>query len=92
MKIHVFSAAAAALLGLYFHIAAMEWLFLLSAVAGMISLEMVNSALERAVDLATEDLHPLAKQAKDMAAGAVLIYAFYSVAVGLIIFLPRVFS
>jgi undecaprenol kinase len=67
-----------------------EWIFILFAIGGMISLEMINSAIERVVDLVTEQYHPLAKQAKDIAAGAVLIYAILSVLIGLIIFIPKI--
>ncbi|MDS9201602.1 diacylglycerol kinase family protein [Streptococcus pneumoniae] len=52
---------------------------------------MVNSALERTVDLVTRERHPLAKQAKDMAAGAVLVFAVTSAIIGLLIFLPKWF-
>ena len=53
------------------------------------SLEIVNTALEAAVDLATPARHPLAKRAKDAAAGAVLLFSFASAVVGAIVFLPR---
>lgn len=48
----------------------------------VLSLELMNSALEAAIDLASPDLHPLAKYAKDAAAGAVLVSALFSVVVG----------
>ena len=69
-----------------------EWLFILAAIVGTITLELVNSAIERVVDLVTEEYHPLAKQAKDIAAGAVFLYAIFSVIVGFIIFLPKLIS
>lgn len=50
--------------------------------------ECTNSAVEKLVDLASPDFHPLAGQAKDIAAGASLICAVFSAAVGLYIFLP----
>jgi undecaprenol kinase len=50
----------------------------------------MNTAIERVVDLVTAEYHPLAKQAKDIAAGAVFVYAILSVIVGIIIFLPYV--
>ena len=61
----------------------MEWLFILVAIVGTITLELVNSAIERVVDLVTTEYHPLAKQAKDIAAGAVFVYAIFSVIVGI---------
>ena len=52
---------------------------------------MINSAIESVVDLASPEIHPLAKKAKDIAAGAVLIFAITSVVIGLIIFVPKWF-
>ena len=58
---------------------------------GMIlSLELVNTAMEAVVDLVTEERRPLAKLAKDTAAGAVLIAAIMAAGVGLLIFVPKV--
>lgn len=75
--------------GFVFSLTWMEWLFILLSIVGTITLELVNSAIERVVDLITVEYHPLAKQAKDIAAGAVFLYAIFSVIVGLIIFLPK---
>ena len=72
-------------------LSALEWCIIILLIAGMLALEMVNSAIERVVDLATQDIHPLAKAAKDIAAGAVLIYALASVVIACIIFLPKWF-
>jgi undecaprenol kinase len=69
----------------------MEWIVIILLISGMISAELFNSALERTVDLSTAELHPLAKQAKDMAAGAVLVFASASAIIGLLIFLPKWF-
>lgn len=72
-------------------LSSVEWFVVILLIGGMIALEMVNSALERVVDLATSDQHPLAKQAKDMAAGAVLVFAAASAIIGLLLFLPKWF-
>ena len=92
MKIHVVIALIVIGFGFYFSLSGIEWLFILLAISGTITLEMVNSSIERAVDLATDQIHPLAKEAKDFAAGAVLIYAIFSVIIGIIIFLPKIVS
>lgn len=89
IKIHVCVSGVVLLLGLWFSLSKIEWLFILLAIGGMIALELLNTAIERIVDLVTEEFHPLAKQAKDIAAGAVLIYAILSVIIGLIIFFPK---
>ncbi len=58
----------------------------------MIALELVNTAIESVVDLVTTERKPLAKVAKDTAAGAVLVAAIMAAIVGLIIFVPRIAS
>ena len=55
----------------------------------ILGLELVNTAVEAVVDLASEDYHPLAKKAKDTAAGAVLIAAIAAAVIGVIIFGPN---
>ena len=55
----------------------------------VISLEMINTSIEAIVDLCSPQFHPLAKIAKDVAAGAVLVVAFFSAVIGLMIFIPK---
>ena len=64
----------------------------LTMCALVLSLELLNSGLEAAVDLASPELHPLAKDAKDAAAGAVLVAALVSVMVGLWVLGPPLWS
>jgi undecaprenol kinase len=90
LQIHLVISVAVIFLGLIFAISRLEWIMVLFAIGGMLSLELMNTAVERVVDLATKDYHPLAKQAKDIAAGAVFIYAALSVIIGAIIFLPKI--
>ncbi|RID89459.1 diacylglycerol kinase family protein [Peribacillus asahii] len=92
IRIHSMMTVVVILLGTYVSLNWIEWLFVLIAVTGTVALELVNSALERVVDLVTEEYHPLARQAKDMAAAAVLLYAVFSVIVGIVIFLPKLIS
>ena len=65
---------------------------LLLTIASVLILEGLNTALEAAVDLASPELHPLAKIAKDVTAGMVLIAAIASVGVGLIILGPPLWA
>ncbi|WP_088008006.1 diacylglycerol kinase family protein [Indiicoccus explosivorum] len=81
----LFTVTAGVLTGLSY----VEWLIILLCIGGMIALELVNTALERAVDLASPEIHPIAGEAKDMAAGAVLVFAVASAIIGLLIFLPK---
>jgi len=88
LQIHFFFSVIVIFCGFLFHITKVEWLIVLLLFGGMFSIEMLNTAIEKVVDLVTDEYHPLAKKAKDIAAGAVLIYAIISIIVGLIIFLP----
>lgn len=72
--------------GVFFGISKMEWLFVLTAIFLVLVTELMNTAVEAAVDLAEPDIHPLAKAAKDTAAGAVLLAAVFAVIVGCIVF------
>ena len=88
-RFHAIAAVIVCFCGSYFGITKVEWLFVLTAIGGMLALELINTAIEKAVDLVSIEENPLAKAAKDTAAGAVLVYAIYSVLIGLIIFLPK---
>lgn len=92
IRIHLFAAVAVIILSIYFSISAIEWICIALAIGGMLSLELLNSAIERVVDMVTTDYHPLAKQAKDMAAGAVFVFALITVVIGIIIFIPKILS
>jgi len=71
-------------------ITAQEWAVLVLAMALVLSLEALNTAIELAVTLASPERHPLAKAAKDVSAAMVLVAAIASVIVGLIILGPRI--
>ncbi len=92
MRIHLVISIFVILAGAWLPLSTIEWIFVLIAIGGMLALELINSAIERIVDLVTADYHLLAKAAKDMAAGAVLVYAIMCVIIGLIIFLPKILS
>jgi undecaprenol kinase len=84
-QIHVFISVLVCIGGLALHFTKFEWIVILFLVGGMLAFELMNTALERVVDLVTKEFHPLAKSAKDAAAGAVFIYAILSVIIGIII-------
>ena len=90
MRFHFVSSIIVLIASFYFSISAMEWIFILFAIGGMFALELVNTAIELVVDLVTSDYQPLAKEAKDMAAGAVMVYAAISAIIGTVIFLPYI--
>ena len=68
------------------------WAVVAMCVGVQLAMETVNTAIEAIVDLASPDIHPLAKRAKDCAAGAALITACASVVVGLIVFVPALLA
>lgn len=88
-KIHSAIGLAAAMLGLLLGLDRYEWLALLLTIAGVLAAEGVNTAVEAAVDLASPGYHPLAKIAKDVGAGTVLLTAIAAVLVGMVLFLPH---
>ena len=92
LKIHFVIMALVIIAGFMFKISAMEWIVCLLLFAIVISLELINTAIETTVDIAMPDINEKAKYAKDIAAGAVLFSAIISVIIGLIIFLPKIFG
>ena len=87
-KIQLVIGATAVALGFTVSITSAQWLAVLFCIGLVISLEMINSAIERYCDLVTTDYHPGIKLIKDVAAGAVLVASITSLVVGLIIFIP----
>ncbi len=92
LRIQVFIAAVAVALGLGLGMSPIEWAVLLLTATFVLVLEIVNTVVETLVDLVSPDVHPLAKQAKDASAGAVLVGACGSVAVGAVLFVPRIWG
>lgn len=78
------------LMGIYFHLSPFEWIVLFLTIALVIGSELFNTALEKAVDLASPEIHPLAKKAKDAAAAAVFIFSIVAAVIGLFLFLPKI--
>jgi len=89
---HLVATIAVIALGFIFTIATAEWLFIIFAIGFVLSAELFNSSVEKIVDLVQPEEHKLAGQAKDMAAGAVLISAVIAAVIGLMIFLPKIIN
>ena len=87
-KIQIVSGLTAIILGFTVSLSSFQWLLVLFCIGLVISLEMINSAIERYCDLVTTDFHPGIRIIKDVAAGAVLIASIMSLIIGLIIFIP----
>jgi diacylglycerol kinase len=88
-RVHVFIAILAILLGIVLHISAVEFALVFVAITGVFIAEMFNTVFELCIDLVSPDHHPLAKIAKDVAAGAVLLSALLSIVIGLFVFGPH---
>lgn len=89
----VFQFCAALLVlafGYYFQITKTEWLIITLTIGFVLTFELTNTAIEEIVDSFTDQVHPSAKKAKDVAAGAVLVSAITAAVVGLMIFLPYI--
>lgn len=91
LRFHLLSAVVVIIAGIWTGISTTEWIILVLVMSLVIGAELFNTAMERVVDLASPDIHPLAKDAKDIAAGAVLVFASASVIIGILIFLPKWF-
>jgi diacylglycerol kinase (ATP) len=90
--LHLAATIAVVLLAFWLALAPAEWMALILAIVIVWSAEALNTAFERLCDVAHPDFHPLVKQAKDVAAAAVLIAVAGSIAVGFLIFGPRLLA
>jgi diacylglycerol kinase (ATP) len=86
LRIHFLVAAVVLVAALYFDVSKLELIALLLAIAFVLIAEMINTAIEGAIDLSTTSFDPNAKLAKDIAAGAVLIASINAVAIGYLVF------
>lgn len=89
MRVHVLIALIAIILGIILRISAVEFALIFVAITGVFISEMFNTVIELCVDLASPNYHPLAKIAKDVSAGAVLLSAMLSIVIGLFVFIPH---
>ena len=91
-RVHVGIAILAILAGIVLHISAVEFALVFVAITGVFIAEMFNTVFELCIDLASPDYHLLAKIAKDVAAGAVLLSAMLSIVIGLFVFVPHIWG
>jgi diacylglycerol kinase (ATP) len=91
-RIHLSIGLLGSIAGLLFGLSLLEWAVFGVMVVTVLAAEMVNTMVEALVDLVTSEYHPLAKVAKDVAAGVVLLTAIGSVVVGTLIFLPKLLT
>ncbi|MCO8289629.1 diacylglycerol kinase family protein [Tetragenococcus halophilus] len=93
MRIHMFCAVLVIILGLVLDLDRFEWLWIGLCIFLMLIMEIINTVFENVVNMVTNHhFHPLGKKVKDVAAAAVLITAIFSVFVGALIFLPKIYQ
>ncbi len=92
LKLHFAAAVLVIAAGALLKISSLEWAIIILTIGAVFVTEMINTAIEYTVDLASPEKHDLARKAKDVSAGAVLAIAASSVVIGLIIFLPKIIA
>jgi undecaprenol kinase len=90
LRVHFIAATLALILGLVLKLSMYEWLLLTFTIFYVITLELLNTVLEAIVDLVSPDIVSYAKVAKDVSAACVLLAAFMSIIVGVVLFVPKI--
>ena len=91
-RIHLCAALLVLVTSFWLDISSGEWAVIIIAVALVFAGEMLNTVVEIVIDMITIDHHPLAKRAKDVAAGAVLVSAIAAAAMGLVVLGPHLLT
>jgi diacylglycerol kinase len=89
-KIHLLAAIMAIAFGFAVNISNTEWEVIILCIAFVLSMEMINTAIEKLCNMVHKDIHPVIKSVKDITAGAVLVAAVGSLIIGSVIFLPKI--
>lgn len=88
--IHILAAICAIAAGILLKVSAMEWIAIVFAVGFVITLEIINSAIENIADFISPGKHDMIKKIKDLSAAGVLVSAITALVIGLIVFLPKI--
>lgn len=91
-RIHAGATVAVVAAGFFLGVSAPDWCWLVAAIAAVWTAEALNTALEFLADAASPEFHPLVQNAKDVAAGAVLIAAMAAAIIGLLVLGPYVMA
>lgn len=91
-RIHCVVALLVVIAGFVFGISALEWIAVTLCIGGVLMAECFNSAIEALCDKVSPEHDPLIGRAKDMAAGAVLLFVIAAIVVGLIVFIPKIWG
>ncbi len=90
--IHIVAAIGVIIAGFYFNISTIEWVMICLTIGGVLTAEALNSAIELIVDKISPEFNKTAGLIKDVAAGAVLIFALAAAIIGALIFIPKIFG
>ncbi|GGM31294.1 diacylglycerol kinase [Paraliobacillus quinghaiensis] len=89
MKVHFVVLFIVLFCGYALGVSATEWMLLTLTIGAVLICELFNTAMEHLLDYLAPEIHPTVGKIKDLTAGAVLVAAFTSIIIGLIIFLPK---
>lgn len=89
-RIHLIVSLIVIICGLIFQISSVEWMIICFTIGLVISMEIINSAIENLSDFVSPEYHKLIKKTKDLSAAAVLVCTLSSIAIGILIFLPKI--
>ncbi|WP_246031536.1 diacylglycerol kinase family protein [Salibacterium salarium] len=92
IRLHLLAAVIAIVMAFVFSIPLVHWMILIMVIGGIFALEIVNTALERLVDLISDEYHPLAKLAKDISAASVFVYSIAAIIIGVLLFYHPIIS
>ena len=90
--IHFVVTTVVVVAGFWFQLSRFEWCWIVLAIATVWTAEALNTAFEFLADAASPSFHPFVRDAKDVAAGAVLVTAIAATIIGIIVFWPHVRS
>ena len=88
MWIHAIGSLFTVVLGFIYHLSLSEWAIIFIALGVILASELINTAIEAAVDLCTLEIHPLAKIAKDCGSAATFVLTLVSIVICLFVFVP----
>lgn len=88
----IFLGILALLASFVLRLSTMEFIIVLIVIALVLTSEIINTAIEKTVDLCTMEYNEIAKAAKDIAAAGVLLMCFFAVIIGIIIFVPKIIN
>jgi undecaprenol kinase len=92
LRFHVLFACIALLCSFVFKLSRVEWIAVCGCIAFVITVELLNTAIEKLCDIVSKEIHPGIKKVKDISAGAVLVTAMFSIITGTLIFLPKIIA